>query len=80
MSKKNLASPPPTISRDLSEIEDEAFFGSPVIWFLRGSLSFAIVMVVVTTICIWSVDFRKTSLFSTMTGKVESIDSKKTAP
>jgi len=79
MAKKK--SPPAiiTINRDCSEVEDENPMGPHIAMFLKGSLGFTLAMVVVTTICIWSVDFRKTSVFSTMTGKNETV-TETTAP
>ncbi|MBT3784124.1 hypothetical protein HOF92_04040 [bacterium] len=72
MQSKEIMSESPSMGR--SELNDEVFFGSPVPWLLKWIFISCAALILITTACIWLKDFRTSSSFSTMTGRMESTD------
>ena len=62
------------------ELADEEFGGREVKILLKTIALFGIFMVIVTSTCIWMMDFGKNSTFSTIMGKNESVKEIPTAP
>ncbi|MCJ8345975.1 hypothetical protein MJH12_10575 [bacterium] len=58
-----------------SESDDEKFLTPDLIKQVRVFAGYALALIILTYICIWGVNYQKDSMFSTTTGKIETVKS-----
>ena len=58
-----------------SEIQDQNFLSDDLKFQAKLFSKYAVFLLVATYICIWGVDYREDSMFSTTTGKIEKVKS-----
>ncbi|PCJ16350.1 MAG: hypothetical protein COB02_16440 [Candidatus Cloacimonadota bacterium] len=56
-----------------AESDDEQLLSPDLIRYVQVFSFYALILLLLTFICIWGVDYQKDSVFSTTTGKVEKV-------
>lgn len=56
-----------------AETSDEKFLSEDIIKYTKIFTFYALILLILTYICIWGVNYQKDSVFSTTTGKIESV-------
>ncbi|MCO4783845.1 MAG: hypothetical protein KC646_16070 [Candidatus Cloacimonetes bacterium] len=56
-----------------AESTDETFISADLIRHVKVFSFYTLVLLILTYICIWGVNYQKDSVFSTTTGKIESV-------
>lgn len=56
-----------------AESTDEKFLSEDIIKYTKLFSFYALVLLILTYICIWGVNYQKDSVFSTTTGKIETV-------
>ncbi len=65
-----------TEKRLIQEIEDEHLKCSLLSNLCKGLLMYTVFLLILVSVCIWSKDFRRSSVFSPRTGKLEKVEPK----